>query len=227
MKNISISELENLTGLHRKTILKRLEKQNIPNENGVYNSEKALSAIYSFETGNLSLYTLNKKQLSEVTGVAYNTVQARIKDAVLIPDEDGHFNAPEAIKAILSTYVPSIDPFAEDDEDDKDNETTTNKIQESIKTQNPHSYETYRTSYMKAKAEREQLQLEKERGTHISAEGIKSQLTATLTVLRTRLLSIPQRVGQIWSKDDDNRTIEMKVKIEVETALNELSRIKL
>lgn len=216
MRDLTITDLAELTGLSRKTVSKRLEQAGIQ-QSKTYNSEKALAAIYAFETSGLRLDMLNKSQLATVTGYSPNTVSDRLTNGLVVPNDEGMYDAPQAIAAIFEQAEPGAStPDEEPDVEPEDPRQT-----------NRHNYETYRTAYMRAKAEREQLTLDKERGRYLLVEEVKEHLGAILRNLRTRLLAIPQRISQTLSPGDDPRTIEKKVFHEIETALNELSRLKL
>lgn len=215
MRDINITDLAELTGLSRKTVSKRLEQSGIQ-QSKTYDSEKALAAIYAFETASMRLDMLNKSQLAIVTGFSPNTVSDRLGAGLVIPNDEGMYDAPQAIAAIFEAETGIIPPPDEEPEYEPDERQT-----------NRHNYETYRTAYMRAKAEREQLTLDKERGRYLLVDEVKEHLGAILRNLRTRLLAVPQRISQTLSPGDEPRTIEKKIMHEVETALNELSRLKL
>lgn len=218
MPEVTITELANLTGLSRKTVSKRLELSNIQPSKS-YDSTKALAAIYSYETASLRIDRLNKTQLSVVTGYAPNTVTDRIETALVIPDDEGYYDAPQAIAAIFEAQ-DRPEPEEEDDEP-QDHEPETKQVNARL------SYDIYRTEYMRAKAEREQLTLDKERGRYLIADDVKERVSTLFRNVRTRLLAIPQRLTQTLAPDDTPKTIEKKVSHEIETALNELTRLKL
>jgi phage terminase Nu1 subunit (DNA packaging protein) len=215
MRDLNITDLAEITGLSRKTVSKRLEQSGIQ-QSKTYNSEKALAAIYAFETAGLRLDMLNKSQLATVTGFSHNTVSDRLGAGLVIPNDEGMYDAPQAIAAIFEAAETAVIPPDEEPEYEPDERHT-----------NRQNYETYRTAYMRAKAEREQLTLDKERGRYLLVDEVKEHLGAILRNLRTRLLAVPQRISQTLSPGDEPRTIEKKIMQEVETALNELSRLKL
>jgi phage terminase Nu1 subunit (DNA packaging protein) len=221
MPEVTITDLANLTGLSRKTVSKRLELSNIQPSKS-YDSTKALAALYSYETASLRLDRLNKTQLSVVTGYAPNTVTDRIESALVVPDDDGYYDAPQALAAIFEAQDrPEPEPQEEDDEPQDDEPEQAKQVS------TRQSYEIYRTEYMRAKAEREQLTLDKERGRYLIADDVKERVSTLFRNVRTRLLAIPQRLTQTLAPDDTPKTIEKKVSHEIETALNELTRLKL
>jgi phage terminase Nu1 subunit (DNA packaging protein) len=219
MPEVTITDLANLTGLSRKTVSKRLELSNIQPSKS-YDSTKALAALYSYETASLRIDRLNKTQLAVVTGYAPNTVTDRIESALVVPDEEGYYDAPQAIAAILETQDR---PEPEEDDDEPQDDEPEQAKQVSTR----QSYEIYRTDYMRAKAEREQLTLDKERGRYLIADDVKERVSTLFRNVRTRLLAIPQRLAQTLAPEDNPKTIEKKVSHEIETALNELTRLKL
>lgn len=218
MPEVTITDLANMTGLSRKTVSKRLELSNIQPSKS-YESTKVLAVLYSYETASLRIDRLNKTQLSTVTGYAPNTVTDRIESALVIPDDDGYYDAPQAIAAIFEAQdrpEPEEEDEPQDDEPEQAKQVSTRQ-----------SYEIYRTEYMRAKAEREQLTLDKERGRYLIADDVKERVSTLFRNVRTRLLAIPQRLAQTLAPEDNPKTIEKKVSHEIETALNELTRLKL
>lgn len=223
---ISISELSRLTGMTRNTIAKRLSRDGVNGQNQGYKSEDALRIIYSFETAGLRLDRLTKAQLSKVSGFSAGTVASRLEDALIAADEDGTYSAPEALAGIYKALAPvTADTILSEEEEPGPEEDKSQKLATSITER--MSYDSYRTQYMRAKAEREQMALDKERGKYLAAEEVKEKLGGVLRTLRTRLLNIPQRIAQTIGREDSPRDIEKKISQEVETALNELSRLKI
>ncbi len=217
MPELSMTELAELTGMSRRTIARRLDQYGFQ-QSKTYDTAKSLAAIYSFETSSFKMDRLTKTQLATVSGYSINTVTERLEESLVIPNDEGQYITKDALAAIFQGENTDDSEQASDPEGEAEYTRSLNTKQ---------SYETYRTEYMRAKAEREQLTLDKERGRYLIAEDVKERVSTLFRNVRTRLLAIPQRLTQTLAPDDTPKTIEKKVSHEIETALNELTRLKL
>lgn len=84
-------------------------------------------------------------------------------------------------------------------------------------------YNTERALLMKAKRERQELELEKERNELHATEDVEQVLTDMLIKFKTRLMSIPAKLGPKLAKKTDQTEIFQMLKSAIDEALEELS----